>query len=213
MIRFLRSVDAGRHGGLASYRAGRAAQSHDDRRGHGLPPLPGPAGRRARRRPRGRRLPAGGASRLRTSPTSTTGTTPRWPCTSCRASTGRRGTRPCGRALVETQRSTAAIAGSWDTNTVWGGYGGRVYTTAMAALVPGSLLQVPTPVRPARGRQALAACGLACTSNARSTHPVPPIAARAEQNPSPHAASISRATSIFGRHWRTAGGQTPSRRS
>ena len=29
---------------------------------------------------------------------------------------------------------TATLAGSWDPDTVWGGYGGRVYTTAMAAL-------------------------------------------------------------------------------
>ena len=25
-------------------------------------------------------------------------------------------------------------AGSWDTNDLWGGYGGRVYTTALATL-------------------------------------------------------------------------------
>jgi hypothetical protein len=37
-------------------------------------------------------------------------------------------------ALVNTQRSDGSHAGSWDTNTMWGGYGGRVYTTAMAAM-------------------------------------------------------------------------------
>lgn len=37
-------------------------------------------------------------------------------------------------ALVKSQRTTGSLAGSWDTDTVWGGYGGRVYTTAMAAL-------------------------------------------------------------------------------
>jgi hypothetical protein len=36
--------------------------------------------------------------------------------------------------LVATQISSGSNAGSWDTNTVWGGYGGRVYTTAMAAM-------------------------------------------------------------------------------
>lgn len=36
--------------------------------------------------------------------------------------------------LVEAQITTGPDAGSWDTNTVWGGYGGRVYTTAMAAM-------------------------------------------------------------------------------
>jgi hypothetical protein len=37
-------------------------------------------------------------------------------------------------ALVSTQQTQGDDAGSWNTNTVWGGYGGRVYTTAMAAM-------------------------------------------------------------------------------
>ncbi|MEX2308616.1 MAG: squalene--hopene cyclase [Pirellulales bacterium] len=37
-------------------------------------------------------------------------------------------------ALVTTQVTNGQHAGSWNTNTVWGGYGGRVYTTAMAAM-------------------------------------------------------------------------------
>jgi hypothetical protein len=37
-------------------------------------------------------------------------------------------------ALLETQLAAGSDAGSWDANTVWGGYGGRVYTTAMAAM-------------------------------------------------------------------------------
>ncbi len=36
--------------------------------------------------------------------------------------------------LLERQRRDGDFAGSWDANTVWGGYGGRVYSTAMAAL-------------------------------------------------------------------------------
>ena len=36
--------------------------------------------------------------------------------------------------LLATQVTTGPNAGSWPTQTVWGGYGGRVYTTAMAAL-------------------------------------------------------------------------------
>jgi hypothetical protein len=36
--------------------------------------------------------------------------------------------------LLETQLPDGPNAGSWDTNTVWGGYGGRVYTTAMATM-------------------------------------------------------------------------------
>jgi hypothetical protein len=36
--------------------------------------------------------------------------------------------------LLSTQQAQGENAGSWNTNTVWGGYGGRVYTTAMAAM-------------------------------------------------------------------------------
>jgi len=37
-------------------------------------------------------------------------------------------------ALVSSQRDDGPFAGSWDTRTRWGSYGGRVYTTAMATL-------------------------------------------------------------------------------
>jgi hypothetical protein len=36
--------------------------------------------------------------------------------------------------LVALQETSGKNAGSWDPNGVWGGYGGRVYSTAMAAL-------------------------------------------------------------------------------
>ena len=36
--------------------------------------------------------------------------------------------------LLGSQRSDGPLAGSWDADTVWGGYGGRVYSTAMATL-------------------------------------------------------------------------------
>ncbi|MBW3596671.1 MAG: squalene--hopene cyclase [Planctomycetes bacterium] len=36
--------------------------------------------------------------------------------------------------LLSRQRDDGEAAGSWDPNTVWGGYGGRVYTTATACL-------------------------------------------------------------------------------
>ena len=36
--------------------------------------------------------------------------------------------------LLRRQRNDGEMAGSWDTDTVWGGYGGRVYTTALAAM-------------------------------------------------------------------------------
>ncbi len=37
-------------------------------------------------------------------------------------------------ALKQTQVASGDDAGSWNSNTLWGGYGGRVYTTAMAAM-------------------------------------------------------------------------------
>jgi hypothetical protein len=37
-------------------------------------------------------------------------------------------------ALLSTQRTEGDFAGSWDADSQWGGYGGRAYTTAMAAL-------------------------------------------------------------------------------
>ncbi len=37
-------------------------------------------------------------------------------------------------ALLATQIADGRDVGSWDTNCVWGGYGGRVYSTAMAAM-------------------------------------------------------------------------------
>lgn len=36
--------------------------------------------------------------------------------------------------LLRLQRSNGPLAGSWDPDTVWGCYGGRVYSTALAAL-------------------------------------------------------------------------------
>ncbi len=36
--------------------------------------------------------------------------------------------------LVGRQVKEGPLAGSWDTDDVWGGYGGRVYTTALSAL-------------------------------------------------------------------------------
>jgi len=38
------------------------------------------------------------------------------------------------RTLVKSQRTEGPLAGSWDPDTVWGGYGGRVYSTALATL-------------------------------------------------------------------------------
>jgi hypothetical protein len=54
-------------------------------------------------------------------------------------------------AIVATQIKEGQDAGSWSANTVWGGYGGRIYTTAMATMC----LEVyyryaPPPSQPSR---------------------------------------------------------------
>lgn len=36
--------------------------------------------------------------------------------------------------LVSRQVRSGSLAGSWDPDCLWGGYGGRVYSTAMSAL-------------------------------------------------------------------------------
>ena len=36
--------------------------------------------------------------------------------------------------LLPAQRTEGHVAGSWDPDTIWGGHGGRVYSTALAAL-------------------------------------------------------------------------------
>jgi len=38
------------------------------------------------------------------------------------------------KTLLARQRKQGELSGSWDPNTVWGGYGGRVYSTALATL-------------------------------------------------------------------------------
>ncbi len=38
------------------------------------------------------------------------------------------------KTLPASQQTTGPLAGSWDPDTVWGGYGGRVYSTALATL-------------------------------------------------------------------------------
>ncbi len=38
------------------------------------------------------------------------------------------------KTLLASQRKSGTLAGTWDPDTVWGGCGGRVYTTALATL-------------------------------------------------------------------------------
>ncbi|MFV1967214.1 MAG: prenyltransferase/squalene oxidase repeat-containing protein [Pirellulaceae bacterium] len=41
---------------------------------------------------------------------------------------------PLQQQLLKRQRTDGSMAGSWDPDTVWGGYGGRVYSTGLATL-------------------------------------------------------------------------------
>jgi hypothetical protein len=36
--------------------------------------------------------------------------------------------------LLGTQQKTGPLAGSWDPDPVWGGYGGRIYSTTLSTL-------------------------------------------------------------------------------
>jgi hypothetical protein len=42
--------------------------------------------------------------------------------------------RALARTLVDTQLTTGNLAGTWAPTDAWGGHGGRVYSTALAAL-------------------------------------------------------------------------------
>ena len=44
--------------------------------------------------------------------------------------------------LISRQRTDDELAGSWDPECVWGGYGGRVYSTALSALLSRGLLSL-----------------------------------------------------------------------
>ena len=123
IMRFLRSVASGSYGGLASYRPGEQptrtmtaealvcwqflGMARED-----------PASNEAGDYLLGQ-LPGQGAA------TSTTGTTARWRCTSCRATLGSGGTQALQTQLLATQRKSGPKAGSWDPDAIWGGYGGR----------------------------------------------------------------------------------------
>lgn len=61
--------------------------------------------------------------------------------------------RELQRELLSTQRLDGAMAGSWDPDQVWGGYGGRVYSTALGAL----MLEVYYRYLPTLGDDAAAA--------------------------------------------------------
>ena len=132
MNRFLRSVSSGRHGGLASYRPGHQPSRTmtaealvcrqflgDDRNGR--------AATEAAQHLM-EQLPDDGRVNLYYWYYATLALfqlqDERWP----------RWNNALKRRLLQSQRSAGELAGSWDSNTVWGNYGGRAYTTALATL-------------------------------------------------------------------------------
>ena len=132
MLHFLQRCEHGLHGGLAGYKPGSTAFAGHDRRSPGLPLLPRP-GTRSNAGHRSLRLSVGGTAAARSAQRvllvlrhagAVPGPGEAW--TKWNAALQRQ--------LLPLQRTDGPLAGSWDPDTVWGSYGGRVYTTAMAAL-------------------------------------------------------------------------------
>ena len=111
-----------------------AGHADHDRRGLGLPPVPG--SRRARAVEfRGGRVPACGMTRIAARRTSTTGITRLSPSTSTVANPGRSGTPRSATRSSACNPSPGHQTGSWEPDTsLYGAKGGRIYCTALAAL-------------------------------------------------------------------------------
>lgn len=132
MIRYLKSVSQGQHGGLASYRAGElesrtmTAEALASRQFLGM----------------SRQNPAGdeaGDYLLGELPSHDRVNYYYWYyATLANFQLGGRHWKAwntaLSRTLIDAQQTDGALAGSWNPNDVWGGYGGRVYSTATAAL-------------------------------------------------------------------------------
>lgn len=132
MIKFLKSVASGRHNGLASYRPGErpsvsmTAEALVCRQFLGLArtnPASDEAGNFVLTQ-----LPGQGEANLYYWYYATLG------MFQLQGEHWRRWNNALTAALVARQRTEEAFAGSWDPDDVWGGHGGRVYTTAMGAL-------------------------------------------------------------------------------
>jgi hypothetical protein len=134
--RFLQSVSSGRHGGLASYRPGQPAshamtaealvcwQFLGMRRGHAgaeeagdylLGKLPG-------------RLSGGERPNFYYFYYATLG------MYQMQGAGWKQWNKALQKVLLRSQHSQGELAGSWAPDTQWGGYGGRVYSTALATL-------------------------------------------------------------------------------
>lgn len=132
MIKFLKSVSSGRHGGLASYRAGErptasmTAEALVCRQFLGLArsnPASDEAGNFVLTE-----LPGHGKPNFYYWYYATLG------MFQLQGDHWRRWNDALAGTLVARQRTSGPLAGSWDDDDVWGGHGGRVYTTAMGAL-------------------------------------------------------------------------------
>lgn len=132
MIRFLKSVASGRHGGLASYRVGErptvsmTAEALVCRQFLGLArsnPASDEAGNFILTQ-----LPGRGQPNFYYWYYATLG------MFQLQGDHWRRWNDALAGTLVARQQTEGSLAGSWDDDDVWGGHGGRVYTTAMGAL-------------------------------------------------------------------------------
>ena len=132
IMRFLRSVASGNYGGLASYRPQEqptrtmTAEALVCWQFLGMP-REDPAGNEAGDF-------CSGNCRGRGPSTSITGTTARWRCIQLQGEYWRRWNEALQTQLLGSQRKTGRLAGSWDPDATWGGYGGRIYSTSLSAL-------------------------------------------------------------------------------
>ncbi|MFI4875277.1 MAG: prenyltransferase/squalene oxidase repeat-containing protein [Blastopirellula sp. JB062] len=132
MLRFLRSVSTGDHNGLASYRPGERATSVMTAEALVCRIFMNAENQQATVEEAANYVarfePAPGKPNLYFWYYGTLGMHqlqgPRW----------RSWSASLQRQLLTSQRAGGLEAGSWDADTVWGCYGGRVYTTAMATL-------------------------------------------------------------------------------
>lgn len=132
MVRYLRSVASGRHGGLASYRPGEAAsrtmtaEALASRQFLGM----------ARENPASNE---GGDFLLGELPGQAPANHYYWYYATLamyqlQGAHWQQWNAALQEALVNAQVQEGALAGSWEPDPIWGSYGGRVYSTALAAL-------------------------------------------------------------------------------
>lgn len=132
MLRYLRSVASGQRGGLASYRPGEmqsrtmTAEALVCRQFLGLP-LDDPAADEA------------AAFLVEELPSAEHTNVYYWYYATLalfrlQGEPWRQWNEALQTALISQQRNEGDLAGSWDPDPVWGGYGGRVYSTALSAL-------------------------------------------------------------------------------